>query len=113
MGWIIALVIIVILIVSVLLFLKSNVFGALPEEGKYSSSPNYKNGAFRNLEVTQMMVHSTNMNMLGALWKFLNKPKNTEPPRALPLVKTDLKNLNYDAPAIVWFGHSSYLISFK
>lgn len=113
LGWIIALVIIVILLISVLLFLKSKVFGALPEEGRYSSSPNYKNGAFRNLEVTQMMVHSTNMNLLGALWKFLNKPKDTEPPRALPLVKTDLKNLNYDAPAIVWFGHSSYIISYK
>lgn len=113
MGWFIALGVIVVLVVSVLLFLKSKVFGALPEEGKYSSSPNYKNGAFRNLEVTQMMVHSTNMNLLGALWKFLNKPKYTAPPRALPSVQTDLKNLNFDAPAVVWFGHSSYLISFK
>ncbi len=113
MTWIIVLSVIIILVVSVLLFLKSKVFGAIPEEGKYSSSPNYKGGAFRNLEVTPMMIHNSNAGMLGALWKFLNKPKDTEPPKPLPSVQTDLKNLNYDYPAIIWFGHSSYLISYR
>lgn len=112
MVWIIVLAVIIILVISVLLFLKSKVFGALPEEGKYASSPNYYSGAFRNLEVTPMMIDKK-MSMAEALWKFLNKPKNTEPPRPLPILKSDLKNLNYNSPAIVWFGHSSYLISYK
>lgn len=113
MIWFIILGVIILIIISVLLFLKSAVFGALPPEGRYASSKNHENGAFRNLEVTQMMVHSSNMTLLGALWKFLNKPKDTAPQKPLPSVKTDLKNMNYDAPAIVWFGHSSYLISYK
>lgn len=113
MAWFIFFGIIILIVISVLLFLKSAVFGALPPEGRYSASPNYKNGAFRNLEVTQMMVHSNNMTLLGALWKFLNKPEDTSPQKALPTIKTDLKKLDYDAPAIVWFGHSSYLISYK
>lgn len=111
MTWIIALGVIVLLSLSVYLFLKSKVFGALPDEGRYSSSPNYKNGEFKNLEETPTMTDSSSM--FSALWKFLNKPENTEPPKPLPSIKTDLKNLNYDAPAIVWFGHSSYLISYK
>ena len=32
------------------------------------------------------------------------------PPKPLPSVKTDLDNLQYEEPVIVWFGHSSYLI---
>jgi len=111
LGWYITLGILVVLAVSVLLFLKADRFGALPEEGKYSSSPNYKDGEFRNLEQTSMMTDSTSM--FSAVLKFLNKPENTEPPKPLPSIKTNLKNLNYDAPAMVWFGHSSYLISYK
>ena len=111
MGWFIALGILVVLALSAFLFLKSERFGALPEEGKYSSSPNYKNGEFKNLEETQMMVDSSSM--LSNILKFLNKPENTTPPKPLPSIKTDLRNLNYDTPAIVWFGHSAYLISYK
>lgn len=46
----------------------------------------------------------------GILWKFLNKPKNTRPAGIIPSVKTDLKHFHSSAPAITWFGHSSYLI---
>ena len=31
-------------------------------------------------------------------------------PLPLPFVKTDLTQADNDAPVIVWFGHSSYLI---
>ncbi len=50
----------------------------------------------------------------SSFWKtlksYLNKPKDTKPPGALPFVKTNLQHLENDAPVIIWFGHSSYLI---
>jgi L-ascorbate metabolism protein UlaG (beta-lactamase superfamily) len=48
--------------------------------------------------------------MSKMLRDFLNKPKTTVPQVALPSVKTDLRHLPDEAPVIVWFGHSSYLI---
>src|SRR6185295_12718210 len=88
----------------------SKVFGKNPsgkELEKVQASPNYKDGSFRNLMPTKMMDNSS---MFPILWKFINKPKNTVPPKPLPSVKTDLKNLPGNAPVIIWFGHSSYLI---
>ena len=72
------------------------------------SSVNYKNKAFHNLSKTRMIVD--NFSLVRNLWKFLNKPANTAPPKPLPSLKTDLKTINSDKPVIVWFGHSSYFI---
>lgn len=74
---------------------------------KVESSANYKNKSFENLLPTKLME---NVSMVSVMWKFINKPKNTVPPKPLPSVKTNLKNLPDGAPVIVWFGHSSYLI---
>jgi L-ascorbate metabolism protein UlaG (beta-lactamase superfamily) len=71
-------------------------------------SKNYKNNAFQNLSETRLMAD--NSSMLKNLWKFMNKPKNTAPPKPLPSIKTDLKSLKPDKPVIIWFGHSSYFI---
>jgi len=86
------------------------VFGKNPsgdELKKTEASPNYKNKNFQNLVPTPMME---DVSMLSVLWKFMNKPKNTIPPKPLPSVKTDLKYLPDNETSIVWFGHSSYLI---
>ncbi|MEO5594982.1 MAG: MBL fold metallo-hydrolase [Chitinophagaceae bacterium] len=87
------------------------VFGKIPAGEKLlkiQQSPNYKNGAFQNLSPTPVMAEDS------SFWKtlksYLNKPGDTKPPLPLPFVKTDLHNLENDAPVIVWFGHSSYLI---
>jgi L-ascorbate metabolism protein UlaG (beta-lactamase superfamily) len=69
-------------------------------------SPNYRDDVFQNLTETTMMVKRGDM--FRTFRKFMNKPADTKPPRALPSVKTDLKNL--PDKALVWFGHSSYLI---
>lgn len=74
---------------------------------KIETSPNYKNESFQNLMPTKLMDSAS---MLPVLWQFMNKPKNTIPPKPLPSVKTDLHLLPNDKPVIVWFGHSSYLI---
>ena len=87
------------------------VFGKIPAGErlkKIHESPNYKNGSFQNISKTPVMAEDS------SFWKtlksYFNKPADTKPPVPLPFVKTDLKKLADDAPVIVWFGHSSYLI---
>lgn len=75
---------------------------------RVQASPNYRDDIFQNLSITTVMAEK------GAFFKtfkkFLNKPKNTIPPKPLTSIKTDLKNLPGGNPVLVWFGHSSYLI---
>lgn len=73
-------------------------------------SPNFKQGVFRNEEPTEVMLKGK---FLSTLVHFLNKPKTVIPAHPLPTVKSDLKNLPDAEPAIVWFGHSSYLIRYQ
>lgn len=75
---------------------------------KVQQSPNYRDGIFQNLSVTEVMAEKGSF--FKTFKKFLNKPKNTVPPSPIPSVKTDLKNLPSGNPVLVWFGHSSYLI---
>lgn len=86
------------------------VFGKNPsgdELKKVQASSNYQDNGFKNLMPTKLME---NVSMFSIMWKFINKPKNTVPPKPLPSIRTDLKALPDEAPVIVWFGHSSYLI---
>jgi len=71
-------------------------------------SPNYRDGIFHNESHTLVMEGIGNF--FKIFLKFLNKPKDVKPPRPLPAIRTDLKNLPDGKPVIVWFGHSSYLI---
>ncbi|MDB5231934.1 MAG: putative Zn-dependent hydrolase of beta-lactamase fold protein [Chitinophagaceae bacterium] len=91
---------------AILKTLGKNPSGKLLE--KIQQSPNFRNGSFQNLSETEMMASKEPM--LKLMWKFFTKPKNTTPASPLPFIRTDLKNLPADHPAIVWFGHSSYLI---
>lgn len=95
-------------------FMKQAVFGKDPEGARLErilKSPNFKNGAFQNLSYTSVMSED------GSYWTLLkdyfNKPSNVEPPKEIPAIKTDLKNLEAQKPTIVWFGHSSYFIKSK
>jgi L-ascorbate metabolism protein UlaG (beta-lactamase superfamily) len=76
---------------------------------KIARSPNYRDGIFQNLSETHVQVEGRG-SFFKLFWKFMNKPANTKPPRPIPSVKTDLKNLPEGKPVLVWFGHSSYLI---
>lgn len=87
-------------------------FGKIPDgarQARIENSPNYKAGIFQNAEPTEAMLKSASLPNI--MWKQFNKPKTTAPPKPVPTVKTDLKNLLSDEPMIVWFGHSSYLIT--
>jgi L-ascorbate metabolism protein UlaG (beta-lactamase superfamily) len=73
-------------------------------------SVNYKEGSFQNIEPTPMLVNTSWFKLIKDLF---NKPKNVSPAQHLPNVKTDLKQLPADKPVVIWFGHSSYLISYN
>ncbi|MBB6003273.1 MBL fold metallo-hydrolase [Arcicella rosea] len=95
-------------------FMQQKVFGVNPSGSRLArieKSPNYKDGSFQNLSVTEVMPKDASY--WGLLKDFLNKPKTVEPAQAIPSIKTDLKNLKAEKPTIVWFGHSSYLIKSK
>lgn len=74
---------------------------------KIKSSPNYKNGAFRNLTETPMAAED------ASYWKMLRnffaRNELKSPRLPVPSVKTDLQQLG-NAASFTWFGHSSYLL---
>ncbi len=89
----------------------AKVFGRKPSGERLQriqQSPNYKNGSFQNISPTPVMAEDSSF--WQTLKSYINKPKDTKPPVPLPFIKTDLNNLENDAPVIVWFGHSSYLL---
>lgn len=89
--------------------MSSKVFGRKPYGEalkKIKASPNYQQNCFLNLVVTKMFTEESMLKTIGNY----AVAKNTKPAKPVPSVKTDLKNLPDNAPVIVWFGHSSYLI---
>jgi L-ascorbate metabolism protein UlaG (beta-lactamase superfamily) len=85
--------------------------GKNPPKEAITPSPNYKKGAFENLNPTEVTLKETSM--IKMLREYRNRPKNTVPNKPIPYIKTDLTSLSADKPSIVWFGHSSYLIKSK
>ncbi|MDE5491353.1 MBL fold metallo-hydrolase [Elizabethkingia meningoseptica] len=73
----------------------------------FETLSNYKNGQFHNLVPTPALAEGEKMTKV--LWNFLKtKSTNTKPDKAIPYIRTDLKNLNPEENTLVWFGHSSY-----
>jgi L-ascorbate metabolism protein UlaG (beta-lactamase superfamily) len=75
------------------------------------NSDHYKNGKFFNLSPTPTLAKGKSM--ATVLLERINRPRSVTPSAPLPSVKTSLQHLSSDKPAIVWFGHSSYLIECK
>ena len=105
-------IIIVVLAAIIFVFMQQRPFGKTPSGEhleKISQSPQYKNNRFENLKETPMLAEGTSyVKMLGEF--FFSKGIDREPAAPLPHIKTDLKALPAQ-PVMVWFGHSSYLIS--
>lgn len=90
------------------------VFGRKPTGNRLKrimASPNYKLGAFQNLEPTEVLRKEASF--LKVLKESANRPKTTFPSKPMPTIKTDLLTINGETPTIVWFGHSSYFIRSK
>lgn len=89
-----------------------SIYGKLPSGERFkkvAASPNYRNGSFQNLSKTNAMAEDASF--FKTLREFLNKPKNVMPPGILPSVATNLKQLGREEAVVIWFGHSSYLLS--
>lgn len=97
---------------GVWLFLNSLSFGSLPKGERLirvRNSPNYRDGAFQNLDSTKLMVGEKNRweTLYEVLFK---KVDGLRPDKPIEAVKTDLSALPRDSDLFVWFGHSSYLL---
>lgn len=93
------------------LFMQQKQFGAEPTGKRLErimKSPNYKDGAFQNQSHTSVMAEDASFWSVAK--QYLKKVEGREPETNLPSVTTNLKQLSGDAPTVVWFGHSSYLI---
>lgn len=86
-------------------------FGKLPKGAnleRIKQTANYRANGFENLSHTPMMAEDTSYAKL--MGDFIKKPKSAVPAHLLPSITTNLNNLPDGSPALVWFGHSSYLI---
>ncbi len=100
----------VFLVIGINLFMRVPKFGKLPEgeqKTRIEKSPNYKNGAFQNLNYTPQM---TGDGGFLKIMKDMFNAKNRRPKDVIPSVKTDLFNLDRNKDILVWFGHSSYFM---
>ena len=104
--------IVVVVAVVGIVFVNQPSFGRLPRGERLErikSSPHYKNGAFENLSPTTLMT--SDKGRLQGLWEFVFAKKDgLVPDKPIPVIKTDLKELERDSNLMVWFGHSSYLL---
>ncbi len=99
------------LVVITWLFMQQKSFGKLPSGKRLErirQSPNYKDGSFQNLVPTEMLAEGASYPKM--MIDFFSKGINREPSKTLPSILTNLKSLP-DEPTIIWFGHSSYLIT--
>ncbi len=87
-------------------------FGELPSgarQKRIESSPNYRDGAFQNLEPTEIMTGDRSAFRQLASFLFA-RPKETTPQEPVEAIRTDLKSFDRSTDRLVWFGHSSYLL---
>lgn len=97
---------------GVWLFLRQPSFGRLPQGERLErilKSPHYKDGEFKNLEVTPAITSKKSPWQTMADFLFSDR-SGLEPSEPIKAVKTDLTKLPEDKNLIVWFGHSSYLL---
>jgi L-ascorbate metabolism protein UlaG (beta-lactamase superfamily) len=86
-------------------------FGKTPTGSRLDrikKSAHYREGSFQNLSHTPMLAEGVSYPKM--IVDFFSKGINREPAYPLPSIKTDLNLLTGTTPAIIWFGHSSYLI---
>lgn len=88
-------------------------FGRLPRgerRQRIERSPNFRDGAFRNRQPTQLMT--SGRGRAGTMLRFLfgSRPQNLRPTAPLHVVDTDLTALDPQQELFIWLGHSSYLI---
>ncbi len=98
-------------------FLNTPQFGRKPSKNRLEriiSSPNWKDGAFRNFEPLSFRAtpEAKRSSRFKTMWNFLLGDKSAfSPASPIPVKKTDLAKIPLDSPSAVWFGHSSCLLT--
>ncbi len=104
--------ILAVVVIAAVAILQHPAFGALPSGERMErikQSKNYRDGSFRNLEITP--ANTSNENIVVQMWNFLfNRPKDITPSEPVKAIKTDLNQLDLSENQVVWFGHSSYML---
>lgn len=102
----------ILLVIATSVYMKQAKFGQGPSaqhKASISQSPNYSDGAFKNLNFTPDLTEGHSM--MGIIYEqFFKTHPRTEPIQPIPSQKTDLQNLAEDENVLIWFGHSSYFI---
>jgi L-ascorbate metabolism protein UlaG (beta-lactamase superfamily) len=76
---------------------------------KMKMYPNYKDGAFHNLNKNPNdYVPSSKWEILKS--KIFEEVTDLKPSEPIDIVKTDIKSLDKNKNLFIWFGHSSYYI---
>lgn len=100
------------LAIATILFMQQKSFGKLPSGDvldRIKKSVQYNSDSFENIEETKMLADDASY--FGMARQFLfGKNVDRAPVKSLPSVRTDLQSLS-EKPNLVWFGHSSFLIS--
>ncbi|PIO99447.1 MBL fold metallo-hydrolase [Pleomorphomonas carboxyditropha] len=95
-----------------LVFSQHPLWGRLPAGerlARLAQSPNYADGAFRNLVDTPMLTteESRLSIMIGNTF---GKAGNRRPQAEIPAIRTDLSALDPVEDLVIWLGHSSYFV---
>jgi L-ascorbate metabolism protein UlaG (beta-lactamase superfamily) len=94
-------------------FMNRKIWGKRPAGSRRQrilASPNAVKGIFQNELPTSL--NPNKVPMFKMVREAASRPKSVRPSRVMPTVKTDLAQLRTsDTPTVVWFGHSSYLIT--
>lgn len=98
--------------IAVFVFMNQPSFGRLPRGERLERikrSPHYRGGEFKNRQPTPLMTSGKpRWRVMGDF--LFDKPAGIYPSKPITAVKTDLKKLPADRDAMVWLGHSSYLL---
>lgn len=98
--------------IAAAVFINQPHFGRTPRGERMERiklSPNYRDGQFRNQHETPLLT--SGKGRVGSWLAFIfKKQEGLRPDKELPVIKTDLHQLERTEDVLVWFGHSSYLI---
>lgn len=97
---------------GILAFLQQESFGALPEGTaleRILTSPHYADGGFHNAVPGAILSDNSGF-ALALLRHLLAERKNPVPPRPVPSNRAGIPSLAHGRDAVVWLGHSSFLV---
>ena len=104
--------IIALLIITIRVFMSQAKFGKIPSGKrleKIKLSPHYNGDSFKNMNHTPDLTEGVTYPQLIKEFFFDRKPR-VNPVDKIPVIKTDLKNIDIKTDALIWVGHSSYFI---